>query len=307
MKYIWIVQEWFMNSQLKGFKKLFFLKYLKYLIYICIIIFSFMNQVALTLIFLIIILISEYLNKKSSIVTCLTSAREYFTFCLTMTLLSALLIISIILISPLTIDDNYVIMFGWFVLPIIIYCVITLFANTDVSTLVNGIYAGALAILIFFLNKLISFIPTDTLSNFIYDYFGKEMIILIETCIKNNLISSYSEGIDFILTIIILPLFLMFSCATLVCNIKKYWIKKYNHSIDLVDMNQLKNEIINIAFEKGIYHPFMAFENYKEGLDLLEYYNNLKTCDEYNSNMNSILYVYCLLERENDNRTLIDY
>lgn len=305
MKYIWKAQEWLMNEQLKEVKHIKLLKCFKYSVFGCFCIFSLMNQTKFSLFFLIIILFFSYLSQKEGVVACLTSVRKYSTFCLVMTLLSVLLTLSVMLIFSSISGDGYNILFVFLIVPIFFYCIITLFANTDVSTLVNGMYAGVLAIIMFVINKIISFMSTDILSDFVSNYLGESINFLINTCIKNNIISSYSVGLDFIFTIIILPLFLMFSSATLVCIIKKYWIKKYNHNIDLVDMNQLKDEIKNIAFEKDIYYPFIAFTNYKEGLDLLEYYKNLQSCDEYNDNINSILYVYYLLAIEKSKNTII--
>lgn len=103
------------------------------------------------------------------------------------------------------------------------WCIHSSFCNIEISTIINGILTAGIGVLIEFKSVIINITPYEKLQDF---FSIDETLIEME---GHNIRSM----LDVTISLILFPLLLTLSIATVVCIIKKYWIKKYNCGMDI--------------------------------------------------------------------------
>lgn len=103
------------------------------------------------------------------------------------------------------------------------WCIHSSFCNIEISTIINGILTAGIGVLIEFKSMIINIIPYEKL---------QEIFPIDETLLElegHNIRSM----LDITISLVLFPLLLTLSIATVICIIKKYWIKKYNCGMDI--------------------------------------------------------------------------
>lgn len=105
----------------------------------------------------------------------------------------------------------------------VVWCIHSSFCNIEISTIINGVLTAGVGVLIEFKSMIINIIPYEKLQKF-YP-------------INETLLESEGHNIrsilDVTISLMLFPLLLTLSVATVICIIKKYWIKKYNYGRDI--------------------------------------------------------------------------
>lgn len=126
-------------------------------------------------------------------------------------------------------------------LPYILVCLALSFAwcfhsslcNIEISTIINGVLTAGIGVLIEFKSLIINMIPFEKLQE---SFPVDEKMLEIE---GHNIRSM----LDVTIGMVLFPLLLTLSIATVVCIMKKYWIKKYNCGMDInSDLNTYDEE-----------------------------------------------------------------
>lgn len=103
------------------------------------------------------------------------------------------------------------------------WCIHSSFCNIDISTIINGILTAGIGVLIELKSVIINMIPYEKLQEFLP--------------VNETLLEAEGHNIrsilDVTISMVLFPLLLTLSIATVVCIIKKYWIKKYNSGMDI--------------------------------------------------------------------------
>lgn len=116
------------------------------------------------------------------------------------------------------------------------WCIHSSFCNIEISTIINGILTAGIGVLIEFKSVIINIIPYEKLQEF---FPVDETLLEME---GHNIRSM----LDVTISLVLFPLLLTLSIATVVCIIKKYWIKKYNCGMDI-------NNELNIYDDVKVY------------------------------------------------------
>lgn len=103
------------------------------------------------------------------------------------------------------------------------WCIHSSFCNIEISTIINGVLTAGIGVLIEFKSVIINIIPYEKLTEF---FPVDETLLEME---GHNIRSM----LDVAISLVLFPLLLTLSVATVVCIIKKYWIKKYNCGMDI--------------------------------------------------------------------------
>lgn len=207
----------------------------------------------------------------------LTHDRSFAVFAFQVTFL--FLIVSMV-VSPYFIGDNpYILLSLFFLVPIITWSLTSLLANNEVALFINAIGSGIVGIIYKILSYFVTTLPESILLEF-SDRIGFISVINIFQMIEPSY--SAKNVINIVYESIILPLFLMFAIATILCLIKKRWIIKYNDGRDISELSIILYKIETICIEKLLPIPdFSTIHSVNEAKDLLRFYYNIVDIDDY--------------------------
>ncbi|MGN1154253.1 MAG: hypothetical protein ACI4S3_09505 [Candidatus Gastranaerophilaceae bacterium] len=125
---------------------------------------------------------------------------------------------------------------------IIIWTILSFLANNKVAKLANIIFASFNAIIIYINDKLFNLIPDKIIDIYIMNKFdnGSKYLMVLD-----NYGISVKSIINLLIALIFVPILITNVIATLACEIKKYWINKYNEgkdiSLELIEKENNKN------------------------------------------------------------------
>lgn len=120
--------------------------------------------------------------------------------------------------------DTMIIIFS----TLITWLILSLIVNNEVAKITNLILATFFGILVYFKDLIILCLPDGD----------------IELYMMYGLSYTYKQVAEIILSIILTPFLITNILATLLCEIKGYWINKYNDGID-ISIELIKKEIDN--------------------------------------------------------------
>lgn len=118
--------------------------------------------------------------------------------------------------------DTMIILFS----TLITWLILSLIVNNEVAKITNLILATFFGILVYFKDLIILCLPDGD----------------IEPYMMYGLSYTYKQVAEIILSIILTPFLITNILATLLCEIKGYWINKYNDGID-ISIELIKKEI----------------------------------------------------------------
>lgn len=120
--------------------------------------------------------------------------------------------------------DN-VIPYIFIIMLILIWMFISLIVNNDIAKIVNLIFASFSGIILALKDFLILCLPDVDIETMAY-----------------GLSYTYKQGLELLISIVVTPFLITNILATLLCEIKGYWINKYNDGID-ISIELIKKEI----------------------------------------------------------------
>lgn len=120
--------------------------------------------------------------------------------------------------------DN-IIPYIFIIMLIFIWLFISLIVNNDIAKIVNLILASFSGIILALKDFLILCLPDVDVETMAY-----------------GLSYTYKQGLELIISVVVTPFLITNIIATLLCEIKSYWIKKYNNGIDIT-MELIKKEV----------------------------------------------------------------
>lgn len=120
--------------------------------------------------------------------------------------------------------DN-VIPYIFIIMLILIWMFISLIVNNDIAKIVNLIFASFSGIILALKDFIILCLPDVDIETMAY-----------------GLSYTYKQGLELLISIVVTPFLITNILATLLCEIKGYWINKYNDGID-ISIELIKKEI----------------------------------------------------------------
>lgn len=215
------------------YKRLYIIKeiinYLNIIMAIFIFLIAFTRSIFLTYCFLFISCIYLLINGLSIINTTFTSLRGFlkYGFFIEFFLSFSIMFASreILEVSLQNINstmDTMIIIFS----TLITWLILSLIVNNEVAKITNLILATFFGILVYFKDLIILCLPDRD----------------IEPYMMYGLSYTYKQVGEIILSIILTPFLITNILATLLCEIKGYWINKYNDGID-ISIELIKKEI----------------------------------------------------------------
>ena len=120
--------------------------------------------------------------------------------------------------------DN-VIPYIFIIMLILIWMFISLIVNNDIAKIVNLIFASFSGIILALKDFIILCLPDVDIETMAY-----------------GLSYTYKQGLELLISIVVTPFLITNILATLFCEIKGYWINKYNDGID-ISIELIKKEI----------------------------------------------------------------
>lgn len=168
------------------------------------------------------------MNGLSVINTTFTSLRGFLKYGIIIEFFLSFIIMAAfreILIINHNIDDTTMTIII-LVSPIITWLFLSLIVNNEVAKVTNLILASFFGILVYFKDLVILCLPDGDIDS--YMIYG--------------LTYTYKQVGEIIVSIILTPFLITNILATLLCEVKGYWINKYNDGID-VSMELIKKEI----------------------------------------------------------------
>lgn len=186
------------------------------------------NSMILIYCFLFVSCVYILMNGLSVINTTFTSLRGFLKYGIIIEFFLSFIIMAAfreILIINHNIDDTTMTIII-LVSPIITWLFLSLIVNNEVAKVTNLILASFFGILVYFKDLVILCLPDGDIDS--YMIYG--------------LTYTYKQVGEIIVSIILTPFLITNILATLLCEVKGYWINKYNDGID-VSMELIKKEI----------------------------------------------------------------
>ena len=186
------------------------------------------NSMILIYCFLFVSCVYILMNGLSVINTTFTSLRGFLKYGIIIEFFLSFIIMAAfreILIINHNIDDTTMTIII-LVSPIITWLFLSLIVNNEVAKVTNLILASFFGILVYFKDLVILCLPDGDIDS--YMIYG--------------LTYTYKQVGEIIVSIILTPFLITDILATLLCEVKGYWINKYNDGID-VSMELIKKEI----------------------------------------------------------------
>lgn len=123
-------------------------------------------------------------------------------------------------------NENYIISYLFVLILLLIWLCLSLMINNNIAKIVNLTLATFFGILVYLKDFILLCLPDGNIEK--YSFYG--------------LSYTYKQSAEIIISVILTPFLITNVIATLLCEIKGYWIEKYNNGIDItIDLIKKNN------------------------------------------------------------------
>lgn len=239
-EYQWKIQKLIMKVHKKYFKKINVIN--RFLFITCfisyIVCWSLKSEILLwlPLVISLLYILFDIFTNTIPMLTSISGFVKYSTFLLLFSFYILYKVLFTFAFNYISISESIKPYLTYFIICIalcLVWCIYSSFCNIDISTIINGILTAGIGVLIEFKSIIINIIPYKKIQN---------LLSLDDTILEMNG-HNIRSMLDTIISLVLFPLLLTLSIATVICIIKKYWIKKYNCGMDINNELNIYNDV----------------------------------------------------------------